>query len=240
MVWDVGYLKKRNIDPKRWSDLYYGTQPYELFVIGNTEQGAQFIAPGHEDNGKVFSVWRYGEPMERLETLMSKPPEDQHHRVFVTSAPSAVTSTGKAFFRLLRDVQEDYPEAIMHVHGVYGHQTLFGLGYRSIDLDARTQAAKGSVVLPTGKIVSYERAPDHSYWLNLLGTRPHELKVPRNRCLYNMKSALWAAVYFQEAVAMKAKGFAPVDPDDPSHKPVHTRIMLKVKQDIMRGDKFPL
>jgi hypothetical protein len=60
-------------------------------------------------------------------------------------------------------------------------------------------------------------------WVNLLGMSVTDLKIPRNRCIFNIKSALWAGDHFAEKVNFKSKGTVQVDPDSPITKLPTTR-----------------
>jgi hypothetical protein len=239
IVWDRGYLLKRGIDAEKFMDVHYGVEPYEMMIIGTSDQGAFNLSTWpHADRGIAHPVWEYGEPIERLERLLAEPAAGHAPRVIVTQTPIGTTGIGRQFFLMLRDLQADYPESIVHVHGLYSYRFMFGLGFRGADIEPRELARKGKVTLPTGKEVTYERASEMPHWVSLLGMRPVDLKIPRNRCMYNIKSAQWSAKYFAESIALKHKGFEDIRPDDPFYQPPRARTIMVKKREALEGDKF--
>lgn len=238
-AWDHGILKKRSIDPFRFGNLYCGVQPWRALVIG--EQGASLINNTHNlDNPvEVYPVWEYGAPVENLEKLCAENLiAEQEHRVVVIRPPKGNTNVGKAFYRMLSHMQEEYPECIIHVHGMYSYRLLFALGYKSVDVEPRELARVGKVTLPTGKEVTYEYAAQEPQWINLLGMKPHELKQPRLRCIYNIRSAVWAGENFLKSIKFKTTGFTHVDPDDPIKRPARNKSIMVRRVPAQEGDKF--
>jgi hypothetical protein len=49
--------------------------------------------------------------------------------------PDGATGPGKAFLKALTELQEDYPEAIIHLHNAYSYKYSFGMGYKAADVD---------------------------------------------------------------------------------------------------------
>jgi hypothetical protein len=68
--------------------------------------------------------------------------------------------------------------------------------------------------LPPGKEIKYEAGMLLPAWISLLGFKPSDLSVPRNRCIYNIKSALWAADNFSESLNRKFRRDPNIDPAD--------------------------
>lgn len=234
IAWDRGYLHKKGIDPNRHAEVYFpASLSYRLLAIG--EQGAAELDRQHtlDHPRAVYPVWEYAEDdIEILEELLSRPVGDdeamcsdknlpvdvrpvygQEHRVVVIRAPASNTGPGRKFLKILRTMQAEYPDAIIHLHGLYSYRVAFGLDVaRAVDLDPRTAAKKGKVYLPNGKEVTYERAAQTPHWVTLVGYSPVDLKVPRTRCMFNMKAALWASEHFQQNVKFRIKGFQDADP----------------------------
>lgn len=238
-VWDFGILRKKHIDPHKFGNLYCGVTPWKAMVIG--EQGAHLIDNDHslDDPAAIYPVWEFGAPMERLETLCAGNMfPDQEHRVVIIRPPNGNTNVGRAFYRMLTEMQEEYPDVIIHLHGLFSYRIMFGLGFKSVDIMPREIARLGRVCLPSGKEVTHEYAASEPHWVNLLGMKPHELKVPRSRCMYNIRSALWAAEHFQEAIRFKTKGFSHVDPDDPLKRPPRNKTIMVRRNPEQPGDKF--
>lgn len=233
IAWDRGALAKRKIDPNAHARLYFGEAvPWRLLAIG--EQGAAEMDRDHTlANPKaVYPVWSYGEELDLLEDYLANPVgEDsdicntpfveadelpvlgQEHRVVVIGVPSGGLSIGKAFLRQLKELQEDYPKAIMHLHGPCSWRIAFGIGLASSDVDPRTPAGLGKVFLPSGKEVKYEKTFQLAKWIKILGMEPDVLKVPRNRCIYNIKSALWAGQHYDDLFNFRVNRTSRVVPD---------------------------
>jgi hypothetical protein len=249
VAWDRGILAKRNLDPATWSDLYFSQFPKKRsIVIG--EQGTAEIDRDHPLHKPlaVYPTWSYGEEMGYLEELISDPvgedeelcsdpdqPLDerpvfgQEHRVVVINPPNAHSLGGKGFYRALKQLQEDYPKCIIHLHGSYSYRAMFGLGYASADCDARTTASKGNVTLPNGKTIKFENAIVFAQWFTLLGMLPVEMSVPSKRCVFNIKSAVWAAENFAKEVNFATrKTKVDIESSDGEYKPK----VLKFKNNI--------
>lgn len=256
LAWDYGILKKKSIDPDRFAQLYYGASlPWRALII--REQGAVEIDQDHNmDNpSAVYPVWEYGQPIELLERYVTdqantlermradkmcpdKPLDGQEHRVVIIRMPSGSTSPGRAFLRVLSQFQDEYPECIIHVHGLYSFRLMFALSFRSVDIEPRNLAQKGKVVLPSGKEMAFEYTSNEDQWVNLLGFKTVDLKIPRNRCMFNIRSALWAGEHFKEAVKFRTRGFTHVDPDDPMKKLPQSRSIMVHRVNPQEGDKF--
>jgi hypothetical protein len=213
IVFDGAYAKKRNIDPVEFCEMYYGNLPHQWRVQVVSERGATEYTSYQQDKPvAVYPVWS-GEvdTLDVLETMMANPvgedlskctnkeaPEwyrpvyGQEHRVVVADLPSAVDLQGKQFYRSLRDLQLDYPECLLHIHGSWGISTLLGLGFGSFDLEARTHAAKKRVYLPNGKVADLAHINRFAKWVHLMGFTIGDLNIPRNRCIFTIKSVRWA------------------------------------------------
>lgn len=221
IAWDRGTLHKYKIDPNRHIELYYPAEvDYRLLAIG--EQGAAELRRGRtmQNPAAVYPVWVYAlDGLEVLEEMLAQPiglseracreskgPPDerpvlgQEHRVVITSLPSANTGPGRQIIRHLIDLQHEYPESILHLHGPTTFRIAFGLGFRSADIDVRTAASKGSVQLANGKHIRHEDAVKFQQWVTLTGMSMADLAVARNRCMFNMISAQWAADHWAENV----------------------------------------
>lgn len=240
-TWDRGLLVKRQIDPMKFVQLYYGKHaPFRALLIG--EQGSAEIGPGRgvDNPVAVYPTWKCTEDLELLEEMMAhpvgedpdcytadvpideKPVQGQEHRVVVTELPDSRTGAGRAVFKKLKELQEDYPECILHIHGSYSFRIMFGMGYGSADVDPRFIAAKGRVILPAGKEMIAERTIGCPQWVTLLGFNVVDLKVPRNRTMYNIKSAQWAGEHFMENIKFKSTGTSKVDPTSKDYTPATT------------------
>lgn len=258
VVWDRGILVKKHIDAQKHAALYFGENAdWRVLLVG--PQGTAELDSSHslENPLAVYPTWEHGEDLAILEEMMSNPlgededaceadvPVDQRpvrgqeHRVIVTNLPNAHLSANRPFFRKLKELQEDYPECILHIHSMYSYRIMFGSGFASVDVEPRSDAANGRVILPSGKIMAYARTVGCTQWVNLLGMSVTDLKIPRNRCIYNIKSAQWAGEHFTEDVRFKTKGKAEVDPSAPTAvMPTTARSRTSLAISPKQGDKI--
>lgn len=245
IAWDRGVLVKKSIDPIKHASLYFGqTYPWRVLLVG--EQGTAEYRSGNtlEKPTAVYPTWVYGEDASLLEELLAQPVGDdknavldltvsgderpvwgQEHRVVITGLPVATTGPGRRMLRYLKELQEEYPEAIVHVHGLYGWKVAFGMGFRAADVEPRTSAQKGKVILNSGKEIKYESAQSNAKWVTSLGFKPVDLAIPRVRCMYNIKSAVWAGQHYDELFNFKVQSSTPSDitSSDNEYKPEETR-----------------
>ena len=260
IAWDRGFLVKKSIDPDKHAALYYGRAvPWQALVIG--EQGTAHINADHPMDKPlgVYPTWVYGEDASLLEEMVSQPvgedtnicfdlsvtPDErpvygQQHRVVVTDIPDVKTGIGRRFLKFLKELQEDYPQCIIHIHGLYSFRMAFGLGFRSADHEPRTAAQKGRIILPSGKEEKFERAASNPQWVKATGFKPVDLAVPRNRCMYNIKSAQWAGLYYNDLYRFKTGGESDVDvtSSDAEYKPSETKSHMSVAVKPKEGDQF--
>lgn len=264
IAWDRGMLVKKKIDPVKHASLYFGRAiDFRVLLVG--EQGTAELRAGDtlERPTAVYPTWEYGEEMSLLEEILALPPgEDmkacndktvsaderpvwgQEHRVVITGLPPATTGPGRKMLTVLRTLQEDYPKAILHIHGLYGFRVAFGMGFGAADVEPRTNAQKGKVYLPSGKEEKFERAQANPQWVTLLGFKPVDLAIPRNRCMFNIKSALWAGENYDKIFNFKSRAGSTTEVDtttpDAEYEPPTTArshstgVALSPKE----GDKF--
>lgn len=260
VAWDRGLLVKRGIDPIKHAELFYaGAYQWRVLAVGS--QGSAEYRPGDtlEKPTAVYPTWVYGEDSIILEEMIEHPigqdavscsdvtvPGDerpvwnQEHRVIVTEMPPSNTGPGKNFLRYLKTLQEDYPDCIIHLHGGYSWKTAFGLGWGAADIEPRTAAQKGKVHLPSGSVEKFERLVAKPQWTAALGFKPADLSVPRNRCMYNIKSAIWAGENYQELFKFKTQGAGSGDYEssDNDHVPAETRSpLMPTAPKAVEGDK---
>lgn len=172
-----------------------------------------------------------------------RPVWGQQHRVVITDIPSVASGPGRKFLTTLKTLQEDYPEAIIHVHGLYSFRAAFGMGFGAADVEPRTAAQKGKLHFPSGKEERFERAIANPQWVTSLGFKPVDLSVPRIRCMYNIKSALWAGENYEKIFNFKTRPTPASEVDttspDAEYKPLtDNRTMTKNGLKPAEGDKF--
>jgi hypothetical protein len=261
ITWDRGILVKKRIDPVAHAHVYYGQAiPYRILIVG--DQGTAELRPGDtmDKPTAVYPTWEYGEDSSLLEEIVEQPvgnspdycsdlkvPRDerpvfgQEHRVIVTGAPPIATGPGRRFLIFLKELQEDNPNCIIHIHGLYGYRPAFGSGLRSADMDPRTVAQKGKVTLGSGKEERFENVARYPQWVTPFGFKPTDLAIPRNRCIFNIKSAIWAGQNYAELVKFKTVNDGqPVDTTSPSvdFKIPETNSHMSGKKKAQTGDQF--
>lgn len=235
VAWDRGILVKKHIDPLKHAQLYFGeSADFRVLCIGR--QGTAEIDKDHslENPAAVYPTWEYGENIDILEEMMSsnigydinactadvpvdqRPVPNQEHRVVVTNLPNIQMNANRAFYRQLKVMQEDNPDCILHIHGTYSFRVAFGMGFGAADIEPRGDAANGRVILPNGKIQPFARLINQQQWCNLIGFSVPELKDPRNRCMFNIRSAVWAAEHWDDNLKFQSQGEAEVDTSSPN------------------------
>lgn len=224
VCWDYGLVKKTRLDPVKTCNLYFGIdKPWRAIVVA--EWGAAEYRPGDEYGipSAVYPVFTYGDSQDILEEMLELPwgkdaqlccnpldqPADhvpvmgQEHRVVITSMPNMRDARSRGFLRFLAEKQQQYPDCIVHVHGLSAFRPMFAYPFRAVDFEARTTAQGGRVCMPTGNIVPYEKSVNTPQWLKLLNYTVGDLAVPRNRCMFNIESASWAAKYFRSSLRFR-------------------------------------
>lgn len=236
IVWDRGILIKKRIDPVQHAKIYFGENAdVDILVVGAQGTAHLDTEHGYDNPLGVYPTWEYGENFNILEEMVSSPigedleacsmedlPPDersifgQDHRVVVTNMPNATANVNRPFYRHLRELQEEYPDCKLTLHGSYSWRITLGFKFAAADWEPRTDAAKGRVMLPNGKQLAYARTSNQLQWIHLLGMEITDLKEPRNRCLYNIKSWNWAGEHFNENIKFKSQGKHEVDSDSPN------------------------
>lgn len=226
IAWDRGYLVKKRIDPVMHAELYLAqVQNWRTLAIG--PQGTAEYRPGdsYGEPSAVYPTFCFGEDPQALEDMVAhpvgrdetlcldqeieldeRPVYGQEHRVVITDIPDMRTSANRSFLRFLAELQEEFPFCKIHLHGLYGFRTMFSMPFRAVDFEARTTAQKGKVVTPAGREMAFERLAAHAHWATMLGMKPGELAIPRNRCMYNIRSAIWAGKNFRSDIQYRVRG----------------------------------
>jgi hypothetical protein len=216
IVFDRGYLTKRGMDPTKFMDLYYGVFPYRLLIVGDSAQQTQELAPGYTMSKPAAQhpTWAYGEDWDRLKKIVFDPARGgfkaapgyrTEPRVIITDLPDLHNGASQKFMRQLAKLQAENPYRIIHIHGLYSLKYAFGLGFAAADFDPRLHAEKGEVMLPNGKHVGYAQVKDTHIWVTLLGFSVRDLRIPRNRCMYNIESIRWAGRHFDDEIKFQTR-----------------------------------
>ena len=258
IAWNRGVIIKRRIDPVGWAELYYGKAiPVRQIIIG--QDGSVEVGPGRNLDKPlaVYPTWSGGDDIAFLEEMMAKnvgddrdvcfdmtipveerPVYGQEHRVVVTEVPKTSSGPGRAFMRKLKELQEDYPDCKLMVHGLYSYKFAFGMGFAAADMEPRSAAANGKLMVPAGGEIPYQKVQGKPTWITVLGMKPGDLDVPRMRCIYNIKSAMWAGANYASLHNPRATRHENVDTTTPtaSYTPPEGR-SLPVTVKAHEGDK---
>lgn len=258
ICWEGRLLDQRGVDPQTFFELHYPqTFDYRMLVVRH--DGTPELRRGYSPDmpAAVYQTWSYDEEsLDDLEDMLANPPgEDmelctdpatpvnsrpvygQEHRVIVTRWPDARTTIGRSFLRVLSRYQKEYPEVIIHLWGTDSFRALFGMGLASADFDAETQAKYKVVFLPNGRRVHWEQTQEHPQWIRLLGFSQPQLARQDKRVEFNIKSAQWAAQYFETDIKFKSTGYDPVDPNNYHHLPATSASVMSRKIVAQHGDK---
>lgn len=262
VVWDRGMLVKKRIDPQQHGNLFFGRNPdWKAMCIG--EQGAAEInfERGLDNPVAVYPVWDYAQDtLTDLEEWIKNPigenrqacavnnrPRDevpvygQRHMIVLVNMPNASLSSSKFLARNIREIKEEYAYTgiTLHVHGSYAFSLMFGMGMGSADMEPRTEAAQGKIIIPPGKKFNVDRIGQISHWVGLLDFQPGDLRVPRNRCIFNIKSGLWASEHWLVDLKFRTVGRVNLDPrEDVVTNERGTRVILGPKKEEQEGDKI--
>lgn len=254
IAWDRGFAYKNRLDPQKHLEIHYPSAVnYRLLMVG--DQGTAELRRGYsiQKPYAVYPTWEYGrQTIPELESLLAHPvaagprsqPADerpvagQEHRVVIIRPPDPRGRIGRAFQQTLADLQHEYTEAIIHYHGTYAYRIAFGMGYRAADIDPVAHAAKGRITLASGRSIRWEEAPKYMQWINLAGMTIGDLSKPRNRTMFNIKSAQWAAEHFSDNIKFRTRGEIEIDPYAAAHKPPETRHFRNVSVPAQPGDKL--
>jgi hypothetical protein len=223
VVYDGGYLRKRNISAERHALAYFRGRNWRSIVV--QQFGATEFRSGSKGAIANYPIWSFGDDDEVLEEFCRsniaddldfcfedeipaehRPIPGQEHRVVVTDLPPVVQY--KAFYEYLGDLQKEFPDTILQMHGTYSPSTGFKNGLRAFDIDVRSITANNDLFLPNGmRILSnqYEQIPDH--WLRLFGFTAEELAGDaRLRTLFSIKCLEFASRNYDEDATIRRLG----------------------------------
>lgn len=219
LVWERGGARKLGLDPVKFMELHYSAAvDYRILLVG--VQGTAELRHGYgmDNPYACYPVWEYGtHTIPQLEALLrtqkipvgNVPSEvgrtGQEHRVVITRPPDASTTHGKAFLSAIKELQFEYPSAIIHLHGLYSYRGMFGSNAAAADIEPTSFSSKGKIVLPNGKVMFWEKAIDFQQWLNVVGWKYNDLAVARNRTMFNIDSAVWAGQHFNESIPFRVR-----------------------------------
>jgi hypothetical protein len=213
MVWDRGLLAKRRINPVLFAQQWLGTgRSYKFLTVGNGTC-AQYSGGTRPD--AVYPAWRWGEPSAQIIDCIENPwgenrkyTEDknipvfhrpvfgQRHMVVISELPPQSHLVGKNARAWLIQLAKKYPEVDLYLHGSYSFPAMFCGAFKAGDYDGRTDASMGNVRTEKGKFLTGEKQLEYHELLRPMGYTLTELRVPRNRCMFNIKAVRWASTHW--------------------------------------------
>lgn len=199
IIFSMGTVIKWNMDPVRFMELFYPADlPWRLVVVG--DNSADEFRSGSPDMVAQWPVWNHFDAWPELLDMIEEQEERDapEKRVILANLPDVRTGPGAQFMITLAELQAEHPDVILHLHGLNAFVKLFSHEYGAVDLELRTSAAHKRVFLPNGKMIHIDYAAQNLQWINMLGYSTPDLQVPRNRCMYNIKAALWAGDHFRD------------------------------------------
>lgn len=217
VVFDRGYTVKRNIDPRAFMDVWMPPHLSHWRVLHVGDQGSAAYNIHSKKPYAVYPTWQYGQdPMELLIWMIENPagedPEPytvddapidtipvlgQEHIVVLTDLPSAISQ--RAFYEMIRRLQDDHPEVRLMIHGLYAFKMLLSLEFGLFDYDPRANASGGSLKLPSGRTMDWRDASKHAVEVRAVGFSPSDLSEPKTRCEFMIRSLQYGAANWGQA-----------------------------------------
>ena len=231
--WDAGTLTKMNIEPVRWANVKIGQGlPWRQYVIGRyfTQEFNQDCKP--ERPRAVYPTWFAKEPLHDLIDyienpwgsnaeyctpagkidISQRPVFGQPHRVFISGKIDAGTTVGRDMLVNLSNLQAQYPQVELFLHGTSSYATLFGMNFRAGSYGPRNRSQAGDIILPNGVVVPQGDYLRFGRDIRAVGWEIEDLNVPSERCEFNITTARHAAIYWNKAQRLthaKSKSWVP-------------------------------
>lgn len=267
-AFDHGILIKRKIDLVRWAEATFGEQfPWTGLAIG--EQGSALYDRTSESMDNpigVFPTWNVSEGDRTLfEATLEHPWGDdesaygdlsvpsslrplkgQRNMVVVYGLESGTSAAGRSQYAYISEMQDSFPDVTIHLHNSYSYNFMFGLKIRSADVDPRTSAANGQMVMPNGRWIkaTKESMLKQIAEIRAMGYGIRDLEDPRTRTMFNIHSADYASKTWKTKIAPPSRSTeavrspdVEVSNDDYTPGSV-TLATAKPKGEVRAGDKI--
>jgi len=258
-VWGRYQIKKARMDPIIFSNLKFGVgSGWQTLIIDERE--AALYKDGFDRPVAVYPVWNAGwEEFDDLWSLIHNPWGDdlnkcldvereverrpihkQDHIIVITGLGNMLDPMWKNTLMDLSEIQADNPQVTFFMNQLGSYNGLFGMDFRMGDVDARMVAVHGKITIPSGKEAYVEDLKGFNYWITLLGYTPRQLSVPRNRCMYNIKSAQWAGIYYKRLDKFRTGKRQSIDWRSPDLmvEVMTNNYVLTGRQTVQPGDKI--
>lgn len=237
LSWDIGDMKKRNIDPLKWAAIHMDNTRYWRMLIIAIEGAAEYDNTSRSEHKPkaVYPTWRWEYGFDKLVDYCANPVgEDiwlchneniptrfrpvmgQPHRVVIYDAPDSNTHEGAHYLRQLMAVKHQFPHVEFIVHNTASYRVMFVGDFAGACFDPRMTAKMGSVILPSGRAVNQNDFIDHVPWIKLLGFTVRDLRSTIfDRVMYNIESVRWANENYRKNVNFRVAMSAEIDLDSP-------------------------
>jgi hypothetical protein len=243
-TWDEGFCTKYKIDPSKYLSMFYPENvEWEAIVIGWS--GARVLDRDHNLSNprEVHHVWSVeGNIKAGISEFFARLRAENFTKILVvTDMPNVASDAGKKLLLDLAEHCDQNPEAKILLHGSYSFNAMFQYGFWGADMDPRVVASKGKIVLPNGKEIDTRKGNpvDYLQWIHLMGFKVSELTEARDRCIFNIYSALWAGQFFETNFAFKSrKHKVDFDVSESEFTPAKSNRFKRVKHDFKDSDKL--
>lgn len=244
IVWHRGLLQRKRTDPLVHARLSF-PQGADWRVLVVDVRGALEYTPictRVDRPAACYPVWHYGSSIEELERLLETdcaesgepfaddrlftPVEGQEHRVLISGWPDPSLALTQKFLATLGEIQQDYPDTIVHLFEARSYRAAFAWGLRAADLDPATTARFKKVFLASGREVSITQLAEERnlQWVHLHGYSLDDLNDVDTRIAFNIRTGLWAGEYYAEKFQFRSTRFTirPSDVDAVDYTPPET------------------
>jgi len=200
--WDIAGLLKWGENPVRFLQAFNAREDARVLVLADEgTKELSFSRPNPSRPVAVYPTWRYGlNPVHLLDEWVAVNQNDNaEHRVVIRNIPNTNTKVGRRFMAYLGELQDEFPDTIIHTSGLHSFVPPLIHGVAASDWNPRISARKNAVFLPNGVHVKDYKTGLRGYrgWVGKVGFTPSQLSKYSDRLLFNFRSFRWAADHWQ-------------------------------------------
>jgi hypothetical protein len=160
-------------------------------LVVDVHQTTEWLPSGQT----THPTWVYGDKQSHLESYL----REQLPFVAIAGVPIFAPPFIE-FYAWLGQLQDEYPDTKIHLHGGTTYRQLFGTGVGSADYDPMEDVHQGRVRLPCGKVIGRDEWPTWGKWFRMIGYDWRKINNLRDRCEYSIAAAYWAAEFFRKEI----------------------------------------
>lgn len=193
LVFDYGMIAKSRIAFPGFIDMFFPADlPWRALVLDDDKDVGYEWTP----NGQVNKYPYWDATKHDFATLENMVADNAYVPILV---PGVSNERKRSILGEISDIQADYPGCKILYHNNSGF-SVFGYNFGALDFDARVDPAHNRVFQPDGRKIenASERIQPGDKWLGVLGFQASDMIVPRNRCMYQIKSVVYAGKYYNE------------------------------------------